>query len=573
MFKPSYFAYFSVFFLFFSGFLSAQNSDTPKPISNTYFLQNCFVVKQPGTVLSGQNVIIRDGFIAEVGAGIKAPFDAQWIKSDSMYVYAGFIDAHSHTGIVKPEAKDRPKVNDPGNPPNDVAGITPQLKSADVFKSSDKSVGDMRAAGFGISNVAPRGLMLPGQNSVFLLNDGQSDKLLLRANSSQNLQLETNRGVFPSTTIGVMAKFRELYKNAAIAGAHDEKFKLNPAGLSRPDYSKEILALYPVTTKKVPLFFKATNSKDVHKALSLRDELNFDMVLTEVKQGWHYIDRIKKSNTGVLLSLELPEEEKKEEKKDAKSEEKKDSTSTAEVKTPEKKEINPEKDSFDAKKEESVKQHLAQAAVFEKNGIKFAFSFQSVKPSDVKKNIKRLIDNGLTENGALAALTTYPAQMLGISNITGTVEKGKLANLVITDKSYFDEKSSIKYVFVDGKKYDFVEKPKKDNKPSEGGKLVGSWSYTVEIPGSTQKGRINIKKSAGEYKITVVDDSNPNEEDTADNISVEGNNVTFFIMADMGMPVKVDFDLNFEGKSYNGNISVGQFGSFPIKGDYEGDPK
>lgn len=573
MFKKYFFAFLGILFLFLSDALTAQNSDGPKPLSTTYFIQNCFVVKQPGTVLPGQNVIIKDGYISEVGIGLKAPYDAQYIKADSMYVYAGFIDSHSNTGVVKPEAKDRPKVTDPGNPPYDVAGITPQFKSSDVFKPTDKSVGDMRAAGFGISHVAPRGLMLPGQNNLFLLNEGSSDKLLLRSNTSQNLQLEMNRGVFPSTIIGVIAKFRELFKNASIAGTHEEKFKLNSTGLSRPDYSKEIMALYPVTTKKIPLYFKAPNTKDVHKALSLRDELNFDLVLSEVKQGWHYIDRIKKTNTAILLSLELPEDEKKEEKKEVKSEEKKDSIATKEIKKEEKKVVNPEKDSFDAKKEESVKQYLSQAAMFEKNGVKFGFSFHNVKPSDIKKNIRKLIENGLTENTALSALTTYPAQLLGISNIVGTVEKGKLANLVITDKPYFEEKSAIKYVFVDGKKYDFTEKPKKDNKPSESGKMVGIWNYVVEIPGSTQKGKINITKSGGDYKITVNDDSTPNDEDVADNINVEGNNVTFFIMADMGQPVKVEFDLQFEDKTYKGSVSVGEFGSFPIKGDFESDPK
>lgn len=549
--------------------LNAQNSDAPKPLSKTYILQNCFVVKQPGTTLSGQNVIIKDGFIAEVGIGLKAPFDAQYIKADSMYVYAGFIDAHSHTGVSKPEAKDRPKVADPGNPPNDIAGITPQINASEVYKSTEKSVSEMRSAGFAISNVSPRGLMLPGQNTLYLLGDEASDKMLLKSNTGQNLQLETSRGVFPSTTIGVMAKFRELYKNANIAGTHEEKFKLNPTGLARPDYSKESIALYPATIKKTPIYFKAPNTKDVHKALTLRDELNFDMILTEVKQGWHYIDRIKKSNTSVLLSLELPEEEKKE----TKPEEKKDTLANKEVKKVEKKEVNLDKEGFDAKKEASVKQYLAQAALFEKNGVRFGFSYQNVKPSDVKKNIRKLVENGLTENTALAALTTYPAQLLGISHLAGTVEKGKIANIVVTDKPYFDEKSTIKYVFVDGKKYDYTEKPKKQSKPSETGKLVGIWSYTVEIPGSTQKGKINITKSDGAYKITVNDDSTPNDEDVADDINVDGNNLSFSITADMGQPVKVDFELKFENKSYSGTVNVGAFGTFPIKGDFESDPK
>ena len=73
--------------------------------------------------------------------------------------------------------------------------------------------------------------------------------------------------------------------------------------------------------------------------------------------------------------------------------------------------------------------------------------------------------------------------------------------------------------------------------------------------------------------LTVNDDATPNDEDVADHISLEGNNLTFFIMADMGQPVKVEFDLQFEEKTYKGSVNVGEFGSFPIKGDFESDPK
>ena len=557
-----------------SASLSGQNSDSPKQLSRTFYLKNCFVIPQPGSLLSGQNIIIKDGFISEIGTAVKIPFDAQIVLADSLYVYAGFIDAHSNTGIAKPENKDRAKVQDPGNPPNDVAGITPHISGSDLFKSLDKSVADMRSAGFAIAQVAPRGLMLPGQNSIFLLGEGANDKMLLKSNTSQNFQLEANRGVYPSTSIAILAKFRDLYKNANITGLHEEKFKLNPAGLSRPDYNKELMAMYPVTIKKMPLYFVASRTKDVHKALSLKDELGFDMVLTEVKQGWHYLDRIKKSSIPVLLSLELPEEDKKDTKKEGDAPEKKDSTATKDVKKVVKEEKNPEKDGFDQKKEASIKQYLEQAGLFEKQGVKFGFSYMTVKPADIRKNLRKLIQNGLSENYALAALTTHPAQILGISHLAGTVEKGKIANLVITDKPYFDEKATIKYVFVDGQKYEFTEKTKKtENKPSESGKMVGSWSYTVEIPGSTQKGKIIIKKASGEYKVTVVDDSAPSEEDSASDVNVDGKKITFNITTDMGSPVKVDFDLNFEDKSYTGSISVGQFGSFPIKGDYEGDPK
>lgn len=550
-------------------FLYSQNSDAPKSFSTTYFLENCFVVQKPGTVLSNQKILIKDGFIVDVGSNLKPPFDAQAINLDSMFVYAGFIDGYSNIGIVKPEVKDKPKLTDPGNPPNDVAGITPQLSSKDVFRPADKSVADFRNAGITLSNVAPRGLMLPGFCNVLLLGDDVSDKLLIKPMSGQSFQLETNRSFYPSTKIGILAKFRDLYQNSAISGKHEEKYKLNPSGLARPNFSAELAALYPVTTKNLPLFYISSYTKDVHKALSLKDELDFDLILTDVKQGWHYIDKIKRNNTRILLSLDLPETERA----DSKSETKKDSTNIQINKTKEPKVTDSELDSFNKKKEVFLNEYLSQAAIFEKNSIDFGFSFLNVRSMDIKRNLLKMIEHGLSESGALAALTTNPARILGISHLVGTVEKGKLANLVITDKPYFSEKSAIKYVFVDGKKFDYSEIKKKETKQSEAGKFVGTWNYVVEIPSSNQQGKIMISKSNEEYQIKVVDDSSPNDEDSATNIIANDNFLSFEIAIELGQPLKVVFELKFDDKKYSGTINIQEFGTFPIKGDYVGDPK
>lgn len=563
-----------------------QNSDGPKSLSNTYYLKNCFVVTQPGVINAGQNLLIKNGFILDVGPNVKPTFDAQIVKSDSMYVYAGFIDAYSHTGIANPDAKDRKRADVPSDPPNDLAGITPQHTAAEAYLPKDKSVGDLRSAGFGIANVLPRGGMLPGYSSLMLLGEESTDAMTMKEMQCQNLRLEPARGMYPSTTIGVMAKFRDIYKNANIAGVHADKYKLNPAGLARPDLSKEYTAMYPVTIKKMKLYFPGNTSNDISKALSLKNELGFDLVLTEVKQGWRYLDQIKAMNIPILLSLQLPELKKKntekdeakkdKDKKDKKSgdEPKKDTetkrdTTAVKVEKPK----DPEQLAFDAKKEASQKEHLAQAAVFEKNNIAFGWSLLEVKSSDIHKNLRAVVEAGLSENAALAALTTVPAKMLGIESLAGTVEKGKIANLVLTDKPYFDEKALIKHVFVDGKKFDYDDKPKSDEKPSEAGKYIGTWSYTVDAPSQKQTGKMIIKKVEGEYTVKVIDDSSPAEEDSAADVSFTDDNLSFTMMQDMGQPVKLEFNLIFTDTSYSGSVSVGQFDTFPMNGELTGEPE
>jgi imidazolonepropionase-like amidohydrolase len=549
-----------------------QNSDEPKTVTETYFIRNAHIVQKPGVILKNHHLIIRKGMIDEIGAAITAPFDAQIIPADSMYVYAGFIDAFSHTGIPKVENKDRPKVTDPGNPPNDIAGITPQFEAIDYYKASDKSVSDLRAAGFVYSHASPRGGMLPGKTSVFSMKDGESDQLMIRSNVAQTSQFQYNRGVYPSTVIGVISKFRELYKNAEIMSAFEEKFSQNPLGLQRPNPAKEWTALYPVVKKKMPVYFVAPDLNDIHRAIALKKELGFDMTLVEVQEGWTMTDEIRKNQVKILLSLDLPEISSKDEKS-KKTE--KDTISKTIIE--EKKKVqSPEEIAFEKRKENAVKDRLAQAAVFEKSGIPFGFSMLNVKPGDIAKNIRMLVKNGLSEQAALSALTTYPASLLGISSYCGTIEKGKSASLIITDKSYFEDKSAIKYQFIEGKKYDYISKPKPKNENAKDGNssgMAGKWAYSMEVMGQKQTGNLNISMQNGEYAVRVMSDENPAKPEMAKDIKAEGKKMTFYVQYSNGSAnMKIDFDLTFDGKTFEGNIGVGDFGSFPVKGEWESDP-
>lgn len=530
-----------------------QSQSDIAPVSTTYYLQNCNIIPQPGTLLSGYSILLKNGKIAQVGKNINIPFDAMIIKLDSMYVYAGFIDAYSNTGSQKPESKGKQNISDPGNPPNDAANITPQNRATDQYKSSVSTVSEMRSQGFGLTNAVPQGQYLPGYSDLLLLGNESTYKMLFKPNTAQHIRLNPTRGVYPSTIMGAMAKFRDLYRNANITGKHNEQYNTKSGELTRPDYSEELKALYPVTTGKIPLFFYTAYPKDIYRAYILKEELGFDLVLTEVKQGWHYMDKIKKSNTKILLSLDLPEQIKK------------DSSI-----------IQDDIINYEEKRSDAVNESLGQAALFEKEGISFGFSFMDVKPKDIHKNIQLLVKNKLSEQSALAALTTYPARLLGISQMAGTVEPGKIANLVITDKPYFDEKSAIKYVFVDGVKYEYYKKNNRQpgNKDTKGEQnYEGIWSYTVDVAGNTQQGKLKILRKDGQYNLTVQNESDGNTVIHADNVSIEGNQLTFNITVAMGQDIKINFDLNMQEKSFSGSADVGEFGSFPVKGTFISKPE
>src|SRR6188508_1571777 len=97
--------------------LKAQEERNIGPVSKTYAITNVTIVQAPGRKIDMGMVVIKDGLIKAVGKNLAVPPDAIVIKADSMYVYAGFIDGLSRSGVVKPREESKDKVKDPGNPP------------------------------------------------------------------------------------------------------------------------------------------------------------------------------------------------------------------------------------------------------------------------------------------------------------------------------------------------------------------------------------------------------------------------------------------------------------------------
>jgi hypothetical protein len=242
-------------FLLLLPVLSWAQDERP-PVTRAYFINNAYVVQEPGKVIDLGGVIIRNGLIEAVGKGLKAPLDAKTLEGDSLYVYAGFIEGLSHTGVPKPkqpERGSRPEVKDPGNPPNDVAGIQPERSVTDLMKADDKSVADMRALGFTAAHVVPHGGMLPGQGAIVLLGGDNEREMVLRANTSLYSAFEGGQRVYPATTMAIMSKYRELYKQAEQVKGHAGKYAANSRGMARPEYDDVLAAFFPVIDKKMPV--------------------------------------------------------------------------------------------------------------------------------------------------------------------------------------------------------------------------------------------------------------------------------------------------------------------------------
>lgn len=541
--------------LFIFGSLHVINAQDEElaPVTTTIAITNVNIVPSPGQLIQDGTVLMKDGIIVAVGKNIAVPPGARIVKADSMYVYSGFILGMSHVGIKMPKKDDRPDVKIPGNPPRDVAGITPERNITD-FLTDEKSINEYRELGFTVAQTAPEGGMLPGQASVILLKSSSAIEMMLKPETALFATFEGGRRVYPATAMGIMAKFRELYRQAEQAKKFSQMYSDEPSGMKRPYYDPSLVAFYPVLERKIPVAYKGTGLLDAQRALLLKNELGFDLVITELKEGWDIVDKVKNSNAKVLFSLDLPE---------WKDEEKKDSVKQKTVK-PEKKDKRDE--ALEKRKEEFAKKYFSQAALYHNAGVSFGFSSLDAKSKDIKENLFKMVENGLSEDAALAALTTNPASILGINRITGTIENGKMANLVISTKPYFNKEAKVKYVFVEGKlhEYDLKEKKKSDEKAIV--KVVGNWSYTAETPNGPVSGNIKFNEVDGVLSGTISNDMS-NEASELNDVLVSGNNLTFSFKTNVGgEEMKIDAVLTIDGDTFEGSLSAPQFGSIPIEG-------
>lgn len=526
-----------------------QNIDELRPVSKTYAITNINIVQAPGRMVSMGTLVIKDGLILSVGKNVPIPANAIIIKADSMYAYSGFIDGLSNVGVTKPkEESERPK--DRSNPPDNLAGITPQLDVRNFLDATDKGVQDLRAIGFTTAQVVPYGQMLPGNGAIILLGGASADEMVLVSNSSFYSQLTGASRMYPGTTIGVMAKYRQLYRQAVLSLGYAGMYASNRSALERPTTDRVLQAFYPVIEGRQPVLFKSEKVLETQRVLTLKKDLGFSLIIGDLKEGWDIIGDIKASNAKVFLSLDLPEkikEGKKDEKTDA-------------VKS------NVEKEALEKRKEEFIDKYTAQAASFQKAGLTFGFSALSAKTKDIHSNLRRMIEAGLTEDQALAALTTSPAQLLGLSDRMGSIDVGKMANIVISDKPYFSEKAKVRYVFVDGlpTKYEVKETEKGD--PNVKVDIGGNWSMKTETPQGDTEGKVMFRKEGDRYVGTISGGRLPDEV-ALDVVELEGNKLHFaYTVTFGGQTMTVECNGTVEGGFFTGTASIGQFGSFPMEG-------
>ncbi len=512
------------------------------PPSRTVAITGATVIPAPGQTIPGATVVIRDGLITGVGVGIPIPYDARIVEADSMYVYAGFIDPLSYVGQEAPRANqgggfgggggggNQEPVADRGNPPFDRAGLEPYLDVRDKLDPEHASVEAMRNAGFTAAHAVPRGRMLPGSGAVVVLHGSTADEMILAADVSMFAQFQGARGVYPGTPMAMMAKMRQLYTEAQRRHGLDAQYEDDANGMSRPPYDPVHSAFFPVIEGDTPVFFFVDDALETHRALTLREDLGFRMVLAGVPQGYDMAQKLARSGVPIAVTTDFPKQP------GWMASLKRDSLQIImdnydpEVRTATWRDTEAEVRSLEARQALAREDFIQNAARLDEAGVRFAFTSVETRPADIHKNIGEMLAAGLDTTVALAALTSHAADLIGMSRAMGSIERGKLGNVVITSGPLFAEGSAIKHVVIEGTVYD-IEAGKGEGRggadgSGDGAGLAGSWTLVAETPDGDIGGTLEVSRSGDTYRgwLTYdgVDQSIPIEE-----IKVDGRDVSF----------------------------------------------
>ena len=535
-------------FSFFSYGTFAQSDPTgERRVTGTYAITNATVLAAPGAAARTATIIVKNGLIDQIGNNPTIPLDAQTIKGDSLFVYAGFIDLTSTVGVAAPSIPERPANFDPSRPAPVYVGITPQYEVLNYFDALEEDADKWRKTGVTTLHLLPKGEgMLPGTTAV-VLNGQKGASNVLSSSGSLYVRFQTVRGLSPGTTLGIMAKWREIYQNAELSAKHQTLFAGNN-GVVRAEKDPVLEAFFPVINRQVPVLFEVSNELDIRRVLGLQKEKGFNLIVSGVNEGSSLVPVLKASKAQVVISLDVPDDNAfKKEIKEASEE------------------VN---DNLERVKEAYLAR-LALAANFEKEGIPFAFGSTNVKSEDFLKNIRLMVENGLSEEAALAALTTNPASMLELERVLGTVEKGKLANLVITTDSLFKKTAEVKHVFVDGYLFQYeTNGESNESDKSKKNDLTGAWDYETVTPQGSSSGLMTIKNEDGKYSGTITfDDPEGSGSKSADlsNIKVSGKTLEFQFNVDVqGMSISVSVSGEVSGNEYEGKLTIPDFGSVPF---------
>ena len=499
-----------------------------------YFaIRGATVVPVSGPRLENATVVLSRGVIKAVSKDAAIPDEAWVIEGKGLIVYPGLIDSFTDVGILPESApsggEGGSRLQQPiSHGPEDRPGSTPWRSAADEASLSDKRVETWRSAGFTTVLSAPKGGMFPGQAALLDLAGERNGDMVVKTPVAIPVSLQPSGGFasFPGALMGSIAYVRQVWLDTDWSIKSQGIYEKNPRGVARPRFDRTEQVLAEALEDHALVLIPGNNATQIRRALDLADRWHVNGVLYGGQMSYEVANEIAVKKLPVLVDLKWPEADK-----DA------DPDETPSLKTLRFRDRAP-----------------SSPAALSKAGVKFAFYSGAITaPKDILKAAKKSIDAGLSPDAALRAFTLTPAEIFGVSDRLGSIENGKIANLVVTDGDIFDEKTKIKFVFVDGRWFT-VREPQKPKDPPKGD-LTGKWKLSYTTPDGPEESTTEIVMAKDGSLSGSLSSPRGNANIISGYLSADKFSFTINIPIE-GSPTDVLFTGTFDGTSMKGTISV-----------------
>jgi imidazolonepropionase-like amidohydrolase len=401
-------SYISLFILLFCFQLHAQ---VQKAKTGVFALTNASIQTVTNGVINNGTIIMSGGKITDIGTNVTVPQGAITIDCKGLWIYPGAIDGGTRVGLLEFGQVDQ------ASDEQDAGQIIPQMRAITAVNPNTPIIPVTRVSGVTTVIVYPGGGLMPGTASLMDLHGYVPDQMYAGFDGIVvNFPSTGRRGFFDRRTDDEikkaieksMTQLNDVWEKAV------QYHKIDSAAKGKSSkYYPELQALLPAVRGEKPLMIEANAAKDITAALKwIKDKHIKKVILTGVAEGWRVADDIAKANIPVITGpvLALPSRES---------------------------------DRYD--------RAYANPGLMKKAGVKVA-----LRTTDTE-NVRNLLYNaafaaayGLGKDEALKSITITPAEIFGVADRMGSLEKGKNATLFVCDGDPFETKTQVKHVFIDG---------------------------------------------------------------------------------------------------------------------------
>lgn len=458
--------------VFSAALLSAQQTF---PVNGSYDTRpglfaftHATIVVNAGQTIRNATLLIKGQTIQAAGPGLAVPEGYVVTDLQGKYIYPSLIDAFSTYGVPEPD-KTAPSLQRQSiflstkkGAYNWNEAIRSETEVFTFFTADPKKADELRKTGFGTVNAVNRDGIARGTSAAVTLSDEKENLSILKDRTAANYSFSkgSSKNDYPTSLMGAIALLRQTYYDARWYTTQKEEQNIS---LERFNSQQQL-----------PQLFEAEGWQNILRAAAVAREFGVAYLVKSTGDEYQRIAAVKATGASLIVPVNFPRAYDTEDADAARA------LTLSQLKHWEMAPANP--------------------AALEKAGIRFALTaFGADNLQDFWKNIRLALANGLSEKQALLSLTEIPAGMLGISAQTGTLEKGKLANFLITSAPLFRPESVIYENWVQGKRYVTSKVQLSD--------LSGSYRLTIDSIGSLN---LNISGTAAAVSFPGADTTRTN---------------------------------------------------------------